>query len=94
MPAPAIVTLIGTALTVTVLASYLVRVALLLRHVSFTLGTIIAGLRAIANQTEPLEPIIDEIDADLADVRSTLAGLLARKLPERADTSGRTPAGR
>ena len=79
MPLVAVVTLIGVALTVLALAGYLIQVALILRHVNFTLGTIIAGVRSIANQTEPLGPIIDEINRDLADVRSSLDGLLARK---------------
>lgn len=75
----AIVTLIGVALTVLVLAAYLLTVAWILYKVSFTLGTVVAGLRAIANQTEPLKPVIDEINADLAGVQGALEGLLAKK---------------
>lgn len=75
----AIVTLVGVALTVLALAVYLVTVAWLLYKVSFTLGTVVAGLRAIANQTEPLRPVIDEINADLAGVQGALEGLLAKK---------------
>ena len=80
MPAAAIVTLIAVALTVLALAFYLVYVALMLRHVSFTLGTIIAGLRAIAHQTEPLEPVVAEINQDLAEVQGALDQLLESKL--------------
>jgi hypothetical protein len=75
----AIVTLIGVAATVLVLAAYLLTVAWILHKVSFTLGTVVAGLRAIANQTEPLKPVIDEINADLAGVQGALEGLLAKK---------------
>ncbi len=75
----AVVTLIGVALTVLVLAAYLLTVAWILYKVSFTLGTVVAGLRAIANQTEPLKPVIDEINADLAGVQGALEGLLAKK---------------
>jgi len=74
----AVVTLVGVALTVLVLAVYLVTVAWILRHVSFTLGTVIAGLRAIANQTEPLDEVITEMDKDLEDVKLALEALVAK----------------
>lgn len=79
MPAAAIVTLIATGLTIAALAVYLVTVAWQLRHVSFTLGTIIVGLRAIGNQTEPLGPVISEIRGDLEGLQATLEGLLRSK---------------
>ncbi len=88
MPVAGVVTIVGAALTVAALAFYLIRVALILRHVSFTLGTVIAGVRAIANQTEPLGPVIDEVNRDLAEVEATLGGLLDAKLdatPEDED---------
>jgi uncharacterized protein YoxC len=75
----AIVTLIGVAATILVLAVYLVAVAWILHRVSFTLGTVIAGLRAIANQTQPLQPVVDEINEDLAGVQKALEDLLAKK---------------
>ncbi len=75
----AVVTLIGVAATVLVLAAYLITVAWILYRVSFTLGTVVAGVRAIANQTEPLKPVIDEINNDLAGVQAALEGLLAKK---------------
>lgn len=74
----AIVTLIGVALTVVVLAVYLVTVAAILKHVNFTLGTVIAGLWSIANQSEPLEQVMGEINRDLDGVRSALDGLVAQ----------------
>lgn len=75
----AVVTLIGVAATVVVLAAYLLTVVWILYRVSFTLGTVVAGLRAIANQTEPLKPVIDEINEDLAGVQAALEGLLEKK---------------
>ncbi len=48
-----IVFLVGVFLTIFTLAAYLIRVARILVHVNFTLGTIIAGVRAIATQCEP-----------------------------------------
>lgn len=79
MPIAGIVTLIGVALTVAALALYLISVALMLRHVSFTLGTIIAGLWSIAHQTEPLRGVMDQVVNEVAEARSTLDGLLAAK---------------
>ena len=79
MPAAAIVTLIGTAILVVALATYLIIIIGILKHVNFTLGTIIAGLRAIANQTEPLGPVMNEINGDLANVQAGLQGLVDRK---------------
>lgn len=75
----AIVTLIGVFLTVVALAVALTGVALMLRHVSFTLGTIIAGLRAIALQAQPLEEVLGDINRDLEASREALEGLLAKK---------------
>lgn len=72
MPLAAVVTLIGVALTVAVLAAYLIRVALILDHVNFTLGTINAGVRAIAMGAEPLEPLLNDIYGYLEDTRRAL----------------------
>ena len=40
--------------------------------------TVIAGLRAIANQTEPLDEVITEMDKDLEDVKLALEALVAK----------------
>ena len=76
MPLAAVVTLIGVALTVAVLAIYLTRVALILNHVNFTVGTINAGVRAIAMGAEPLEPLIGEIYSHLEETRLALEDAL------------------
>lgn len=86
MPLPAVVTLVGVALTVLVLAAYLIRIAYILYKVNFTLGTIIAGLRAIALQTEPLGPVMEEINTDLAGVQAALEGLLEKKTGSKTAT--------
>lgn len=74
-----IVTLIGVALTVVALAVALIGVALMLRSVSFTLGTIIAALRAIAHQAQPLDGVLGQINRDLEASREALEGVLARR---------------
>jgi hypothetical protein len=66
MPAAGVATLILVLATVAVLAAYLIRVALVLKHVNFTLGTVIAGVRAIELATRPITPILGGIAGDLA----------------------------
>lgn len=80
MPAAGIVTLIAIGLTVAALAYYLIHVIILLRGTSFTLGTIIAGLRSIAYQARPLDEVVTEINQDLAEVQSALEGILGVEL--------------
>lgn len=87
MPAVAIVTLVIVALTILTLAVYLVSIAWILKHVNFTLGTVIAGVRAIGNQTEPLRSITTEINSELAGVQGALEGLLEKKAREKQPTA-------
>lgn len=79
MPIAGIVTLIGVAITVAALAIYLIGVAIMLKHVSNTVGTIIAALWAIANQAEPLRGVMDQINGQVSQARSTLEGVLTAK---------------
>ena len=79
MPAAGVVTLLLVLVTVAVLAAALVRVALLLKHVNFTLGTVIAGVRAIELATRPITPILGSIAGDLAATQKALEDLLASK---------------
>lgn len=80
MPVAGIVTLVAIGLTVAALAFYLLHVLLLLRSTSFTLGTIIAGLRAIAHQTRPVGDIVAGINDDLGEVQSALESILGTEL--------------
>jgi hypothetical protein len=41
-----------------------------LKHVSFTLGTIIVGVNAIAYQTRTVPEVLPSVNANLAPVRS------------------------
>ncbi len=79
MPVAAIVTLIGVGILVAALAVYLIRIALILRHVIDTLGKITFGLRAIAHQTEPVNQIVGEIKTDVLAMEKALTDLLASK---------------
>ncbi len=91
MPAAGIVTLVAIALTVAALALYLVHVLLLLRSASFTLGTIIAGLRAIAFQTRPVGEVVTAINEDLGEVKGALESILGTELT--GEYTGRVDTG-
>lgn len=80
MSAAAIVTLIAVGLTVAALAAYLVHVILLLRHTHFTLGTIVAALRAISHQSRPIGEVLEDVNADLAEVHEALDSILGADL--------------
>jgi len=72
-----IVTLIGVAVIVGALAAYLILIAYSLYKVSFTLGTVLIGVRAIAARCEPLREVIGSIGNDVASVEQAMAGLAA-----------------
>ena len=88
MPAAGVVTLILVLVTVAALAAALVRVALLLKHVNFTLGTVIAGVRAIELATRPINPVLGDIAGDLAATQGALDNLLAAKAAEAQRATG------
>ena len=70
MPLAAWVTLLATVLIVAVIGISLLRVISQLKHVSWTLGTIIVGVNAIAYQTRTVPEVIPSVNANLAPVRS------------------------
>ncbi|MGH3980688.1 MAG: hypothetical protein ACRDRZ_17095 [Pseudonocardiaceae bacterium] len=70
MPLVAWVTLLAAALVLGITAVALIRVIIHLKHVSFTLGTVVVGVRAIAFQTKAVPPAIESVNKNLAPVRS------------------------
>lgn len=64
------------AVIVLALAGYLIAVATILRRVSFTLGTVIIGVRAIANQTAPVGEVVGDIATNVASIQNALRGVL------------------
>jgi hypothetical protein len=71
-----IVTLIGVFAIAAVLAGYLIIISLILREVSFNVGTVLIGVRAIANQCAPLGPVIRDIVGDVRAIEEDLEALL------------------
>ena len=82
MPAAAIVTLVLVAILVVALALYLIRIIMILRHTNDQLGKITFGVRAIANQTKPINDLTSSINANLGAVADALDGFV----DEVADT--------
>jgi len=77
MPAAAIVSLVIVFLLVAALAFYLAWVVLMLRQAVDTLGKVTFGVRAIAHRTEPVGPVLADVNANLTAVAEALEGLVA-----------------
>ncbi|MCA1691942.1 MAG: hypothetical protein ABR540_01955 [Acidimicrobiales bacterium] len=71
-----ILTFIGVGAIVVVLALYLITVATMLRHVSFTVGTILIGVRAIAAQCAPIGGVVRDIVREVQAIEEDLDALL------------------
>ena len=86
MPVAAIVTIVIALVVAAALAFYLTRVVMVLRSVNDSLGNINLGVRAIAEQTAPLEELLTPIKTDLEAVADVLDGVAA-SLTETAQAS-------
>jgi hypothetical protein len=73
---PVIGLLVGTAILVAALAIYLITIVYILRDVSFTLGTVLIGVRAIVNQVTPVGDVVNGIAANVTEIDNALGGLL------------------
>lgn len=78
MPAAAVVTLVLTGLLVAALAFYLIWVVVILQGLTDTLGKVTFGVRAIAHRTEPITPIVTDVNANLTAVADALEALVAK----------------
>ncbi len=76
MPIAAIVTIVISLVLLLAIAFYLVRVVLILRRATDTLGKIIFGVEAIAHRLEPVNPLVEQINTDLDAVAAGLDGIL------------------
>jgi hypothetical protein len=74
-----VLTLVEVALLVTLLAFYLLSIASTLRTIARTLGLVTFGVRAIEKQTEPLGPVLREVNDSLEQVAALLGLPPARK---------------
>jgi hypothetical protein len=67
---------VGLAVAVATIALYLIVVAWMLRDVSFTVGTVLVGVRAIALQVQPIGPVVRDIVRDIQTIDDALLGLV------------------
>jgi len=76
VPLVAWVTVILVVVLLLAVASYLVRVILVLNHVNDQLGKITFGVRAIAHQTKPINDLTESMGANLSAVAGALGDLV------------------
>lgn len=79
MPAAAIFSIVLAALTVLVLAAYLISIARILARISAKLREVNTGLHVVTEKTEPVGSIVGDINSDLAGADDALRAVLARK---------------
>ncbi len=76
MSIEALLLFVGIAVIVAALALYLITIAAMLRTVSFNVGTVLVGVRAIAHQTAPIGGVLKDIVRDVGEIESALDGLV------------------
>lgn len=72
-----ILTFVGVGAIVLVLAGYLITIAATLNNVSFTVGTVLIGARAIAAQCQPIGAVVRDIAREVQAIDEDLDALLA-----------------
>lgn len=72
-------TLVELVLLVVVLAVYLILIAAKLRSISKTLGLVTFGVRAIEKQTQPIGPVLADINGALEGVANALEGVVGKE---------------
>ena len=85
MPTAGIVTIALVGVLLAALVVYLIVIASTLRTVIKTLGLVTFGVRSIAHQTEPVNPVLSEIKTDVLAIEGALTGLLEKKAKEAAE---------
>ena len=72
----AILLFLGLAVAVAAIALYLIVVTYMLNDVSFTVGTVLVGVRSIAYATKPIGPVVRGIEGDITFVAKALEDLM------------------
>jgi hypothetical protein len=87
MGAATVVTLLGVAICVAAIALYLINIVLILNHVSFTVGTVIVGVKSIAQATEPLAGVVRDIANNVTAIDDDLEALVTGGKPRERKQS-------
>ena len=82
MGAHAVVTLFAVFLALAVIASYLIKIALILWNVIDRLRVILGAVVAVAENSRPMESVMNDVNADLDAARQTFEAAVKR-LEER-----------
>ena len=72
----AILLFVGLAVAVLAIALYLIVVTYMLNDVSFTVGTVLVGVRSIALAAQPIGPLVRGIEQDITFVAKALEDTL------------------
>ncbi len=90
MGAATVVTLIGVFVAVAAIATYLIIIAYQLYKVSFELGTVLIGVRAIVQQTEPVAKYVALVLNEVTAINQAAEQLLSWGGPGRELRSRRS----
>lgn len=82
--------LVLIAVVVITLTASLAKIISQLQHVTFTLGTVIAGVAAIANQTQTVPSTVSNVNNNLSPVRAKADALAGRSGAGGGGRHGRT----
>lgn len=95
MSVESILLFVGLAVAVAIIALYLCTVSWMLRDVSFTVGTVLVGVRSIALQVQPIGGVVRDIVRDIQAIEEDLEGLVtAAEEDEEPPVRGQVGAGR
>lgn len=84
-----VVLLLAVFIAVAAIAGYLIAITLILRHVVARLVTILGSVQAVTDTSQPVGPIVDDINKDLAAGRRLIESTVQR-LEESREPVGAT----
>ncbi len=92
MGAHAVVTLAAVALALAVIASYLIKIILILWNVIDRLRVILGAVVQVAENSRPMEPIMNDINRDLDAARQVFEAAVKRVEERHAPAPSAAPA--
>jgi len=88
-----ILLLLAVFLAVGAVALYLTIIAATLNKVSFTVGTILIGVRAIASQCEPIGAVVRDILGNVSAIEDAMGAAVGRPPARALRSPGRAGTG-
>lgn len=83
MSAIAVVSLVLGGLLLVALAGFLVWLAVIMTRINDTLGSLMAGLRTVAERTQPVDEVMRDVNANLTTVAEAIDGFSAEGQQDR-----------